>query len=99
MFYIILFSIAVFMLGATVGSAVKCLIDRRKNIKTWATGRSKCPFCGKVLKWYELIAFFSFIMLRGKCSKCKAKIPLSYFIYECVFGLVFLCLSIGIFKK
>lgn len=83
------------MIGATIGSTIKCLVDRRKNIETWILERSKCPSCRKVLKWYELIAFFSFIILRGKCSKCKSKIPVSCFVYECAFGLFFLCISIS----
>jgi len=91
--YIILLYLFTFLFGATIGSAVKCFIDRRENIKTWFTGRSKCTSCGKILKWYELIPFFGFIVLRGRCSKCKSKIPISCFLYECVMGLVFLCVT------
>ena len=90
MIYIVLFYFFSFQLGATIGSAVKCFLDRKNDMKSWITGRSYCPSCGKTLSWYELIAFFSFLGLRGKCCMCKAKIPISCFVYEGVFGIIYL---------
>lgn len=36
--------------------------------------RSICLKCGHKLGWYENIPILSWIMLRGKCRKCKARI-------------------------
>lgn len=52
-------------------------------------GRSFCPTCGKTLKWYELIPLLSYILLRGRCGKCKTHISLQYPIVELWMGLVF----------
>lgn len=41
-------------------------------------GRSRCPKCGKAIRAYENIPLLSWLLLRGRCSACKAKISLRY---------------------
>ena len=45
---------------------------------TLSTPRSRCPHCGHQIRWYENIPLASYLMLRGKCSACKAAISLRY---------------------
>ncbi len=52
-------------------------------------GRSMCPNCKKILKWWELIPFISFLALRAKCGGCKASISWQYPAVEILTGLVF----------
>lgn len=52
-------------------------------------GRSFCPTCGKTLTWHELIPVVSYILLRGRCSKCKTHISLQYPLIELWTGMVF----------
>ncbi len=40
--------------------------------------RSFCPSCGKQLRWYHNIPFFSWLLLGGKCAFCKTKISARY---------------------
>src|SRR5438270_4662038 len=40
--------------------------------------RSRCPSCGMGIGAMRNIPVLSFIMLRGRCSGCKAKIGLKY---------------------
>ncbi len=42
--------------------------------KNLVKDRSKCLSCGYILKWYDMIPLFSWILLGGKCRKCKTKI-------------------------
>lgn len=44
--------------------------------------RSKCTSCDKVIPWHNNIPIFSYLLLRGKCSQCHARIPLKYFAIE-----------------
>ena len=44
--------------------------------------RSRCPHCGHVLHWYENIPVLSWLLLRGRCSACKAGISLRYPLVE-----------------
>jgi leader peptidase (prepilin peptidase)/N-methyltransferase len=51
------------------------------------TPRSKCPSCAHLIKWYQNIPVFSYLIQRGKCSKCDFKIPLSYVLVEMMMGI------------
>lgn len=39
---------------------------------------SHCPHCGHRIRWYENIPVVSWLVLRGRCSACKAPISLQY---------------------
>ncbi|WP_081986639.1 A24 family peptidase [Chitinibacter sp. ZOR0017] len=43
-----------------------------------AVPRSKCPQCGHQIKASENIPVFSWLVLQGKCSNCKAAISIRY---------------------
>lgn len=54
--------------------------------------RSRCPACGHPIRWFENIPVLSYLLLRGKCSACKAPISLRYPVVEVVTaGLFFFC--------
>ncbi|QZA77063.1 A24 family peptidase [Deefgea tanakiae] len=48
------------------------------------TPRSACPKCGHTISALENIPVISWIALRGKCRKCKAKISIRYPIIELI---------------
>jgi leader peptidase (prepilin peptidase)/N-methyltransferase len=50
--------------------------------------RSACPHCGHQITALENIPVLSYLALRGKCSACKAPIPLRYPAIEAVTALV-----------
>ena len=54
------------------------------------SGRSRCPHCGKTLSALELVPILSFVFLRGRCRKCRAKISWQYPLVEIWTGLIFL---------
>jgi leader peptidase (prepilin peptidase)/N-methyltransferase len=39
---------------------------------------SQCPCCGHKIRPWENIPVLSYLVLRGRCSSCKTRIPLSY---------------------
>jgi len=43
---------------------------------------SSCPSCGHLIRWYENIPIISWLILRGKCSNCKAPISIRYPLVE-----------------
>ncbi len=43
---------------------------------------SRCPVCGHGIRWYENIPVLSYLFLLGRCSNCKAPIPLQYPLIE-----------------
>lgn len=40
--------------------------------------RSRCPLCGHRIRWYENVPVISWIVLRARCSACKAPISWRY---------------------
>ena len=58
---------------------------------------SHCDNCKHELKWYELIPVISYIIQKGKCRKCGAKIPFLTVIIEVVTALSFM-LAYYLFK-
>ena len=50
------------------------------------TPRSRCPHCGHGITALENIPVVSWLVLRGKCSACKAPIPARYPIVELATG-------------
>lgn len=50
--------------------------------------RSSCPHCGHQITALENIPVISYLVLRGKCSSCKAPISPRYPVIEAVTGLL-----------
>ncbi|CAB3749900.1 prepilin peptidase [Paraburkholderia solisilvae] len=44
--------------------------------------RSACPHCGHVLRAWENLPVLSYLMLRGRCSQCNARVSLRYPLIE-----------------
>lgn len=92
----IFFLIYSFILGAILGSFLNVLIMRLPEEKSLG-GRSHCPHCGRTLGFIDLVPILSFLVLRGKCRSCSAKISARYLIMELtisfLFALVFYWLS------
>jgi len=79
-----------FFLGAALASAAVCLYDRSKAHQPWGgMERSRCPSCGHVLNWVDLIPFLGFLIRKGKCHYCGVRIPKASFIAELITGVVF----------
>lgn len=55
---------------------------------TLATPRSRCPHCGHGITALENIPVISWLVLRGKCSSCRAPISVRYPLVEAATGLL-----------
>lgn len=84
------YAVITFIFGLVLGSFYTVVGERMPEGKSIVSPPSHCPNCGHVLKFYELIPVFSFIFLRGKCSKCKSKIPVLSTLMELLTGILFL---------
>lgn len=79
-----------FAFGAVIGSFLNVLIYRLPRQRSIITPRSFCPECKKTIEWYENIPILSFLLLRGRCSKCGRRISLRYPFVEFLTGLLFI---------
>ncbi len=75
--------------GLVIGSFLNVLILRLPKEEDVVFGGSHCMQCGYRLKWYDLIPVVSYLVLRGKCRKCKKKISIQYPIIELLNGMVY----------
>ena len=80
---------AVFVFGLMVGSFLNVCIWRIPAEEQIVKGRSHCRKCGKQITAYDNIPLLSFVLLRGKCRQCKARISWSYPSVELATGLLF----------
>jgi len=78
-----------FLAGLFVGSFLNVLIYRIPRAQQFIAGRSRCPHCQATLAWYDLIPVVSFLLLRGHCRYCHARISLRYPAVELASGLIF----------
>lgn len=88
----IIYAIIVFLAGLAIGSFLNVVILRMDELSTILYDRSHCPKCKKILAWYDLIPFFSFVLLRAKCRYCNEKISWQYPLVELGTASVFLIL-------
>ena len=71
------------LFGSLVGSFLNVVILRLPlEGSSIAYPASHCPQCGYVLRWYDNIPIFSYLLLRGKCRQCKQHISMQYPLVE-----------------
>lgn len=82
-------------LGASLGSYVHATCGRL--FVTSVNSRSKCLSCNTQLKWYEIIPLISYVVQGARCRYCKVKLPLSLFLFEVLFAILFVVSYVHIF--
>jgi len=88
----VFYYIIVFLFGLAFGSFLNVVISRIDKPETIFRGRSRCPQCGKDLKWFDLIPLVSYFLVRGKCRYCQKPISVQYPLVELATGTGFLML-------
>ena len=92
--------VSAIVLGLMTGSFLNMLIHRLpRGIKLISPARSFCPFCKKTIPLKENIPLVSFILLKGKCSGCKAKISWQYPIVEMITSIVSVAFCLSAISK
>lgn len=68
--------------GLILGSFTSVVVERLGRKGGIVAGRSECVHCRHLLAWYDLIPLFSFLILRGECRYCSARISWRYPVIE-----------------
>ena len=90
--------ICVFFLGAALASFINATIYRIDNdykAKELLTESSHCESCKHKLSWLDLFPIFGYLINKGKCKYCGAKVNIYYPISELVLGTIFLSLFLS----
>lgn len=64
--------------GLMLGSFLSVLLERWEHKEGIIAGRSQCPACRRTLAWYDLLPLVSWLLLRGSCRYCTARISPLY---------------------
>jgi leader peptidase (prepilin peptidase)/N-methyltransferase len=70
------------------GEETEPLPSRWFGLDYLITPASSCPHCGHGIRAWENIPLLSYLLLRGRCSNCKATIGIRYPVVELLTGLL-----------
>ncbi|MGN0666746.1 MAG: prepilin peptidase [Huintestinicola sp.] len=93
--YNVTMMVIVFLFGITIGSFLNVCIYRLPLGESLVKRNSHCMTCGTEIKRYDLIPVLSWLILKGKCRACGARITPRYMIIESMTGLLF----VGVFMR
>lgn len=85
----LIYGVLSFIFGILIGSFLNVCIYRIPKGEDITTTRSHCMACGNVIGWYDLVPVLSFLLLRGKCRNCGAKLSIQYPIVELLNGILY----------
>ena len=77
------------MFGLVIGSFLNVLIHRVPLRQSIVWPSSRCPNCGERIKSFDNLPVLSYLILRGRCRNCKARISPRYPLVEMLTGLLF----------
>lgn len=83
-----LVAIAAALFGACFGSFLNVCIIRLPEGESVVSPPSRCPRCGRGIKWHENIPVLSWLMLRGRCAGCALPISPLYPLVELGIALI-----------
>ena len=79
--------------GAIIGSFLNVVIHRLPEEESIVFPNSRCPSCGAAIGWFDNIPIFSYVILAGRCRKCKEGISVRYPAVELLTALIYAAVS------
>jgi leader peptidase (prepilin peptidase)/N-methyltransferase len=86
--------VVLFLLGLCVGSFLNVVIWRLPRGASVVQPPSHCPNCEMPLGARDLVPVASWLLLRGGCRGCRARISPRYPVVELVTGLLFVAIGV-----
>ena len=77
------------LLGLCIGSFLNVCIYRLPRRESLMWPASHCTSCERALSWYENLPVLAWLVLRGRCRSCAARISIAYPLVEVVTAGVF----------
>jgi leader peptidase (prepilin peptidase)/N-methyltransferase len=83
-------ALAVFALGLAFGSFLNVCVYRLPREMSVVSPRSACPQCQQPIAFYDNLPVLSWLILRGRCRHCHARISARYLLIEVLTAALFL---------
>lgn len=77
------------LFGLVIGSFLNVCIYRLPLGKSLVFPPSACPQCDRLLRWFENVPVFAWMVLGGRCRTCRTPISAVYPLVEAFTGAVF----------
>jgi leader peptidase (prepilin peptidase) / N-methyltransferase len=74
--------------GLALGSFLNVVAARVPLRRSIVRPPSACMACGTEIRWYDNLPLVSYVLLRGRCRDCGARIPLVYPAVELITALL-----------
>ena len=74
--------------GLALGSFLNVVVARVPLRRSIVSPGSSCMSCEAPIAWYDNVPLLSYLVLRGRCRRCGAGIPLRYMLIELATGLL-----------
>jgi len=90
------FEIGAALFGACIGSFLNVVIWRlpqEEPARRKLGGRSHCPNCGKMIRWFDNVPMLGWLFLRGKARCCGKTISARYPFVELLTAALFYALA------
>lgn len=85
-----------FIGGMITGSFVGVVAHRVPRGESIVGPRSMCPSCGSQIAGYDNVPVVSWLLLRGRCRSCHARIPARYPLIELAVGAAFAATAVAL---
>lgn len=76
-------------MGVVIGSFLNVVAWRLPRGESLISPGSRCPECGTAVKPYDNVPILSWLVLRGRCRACDARISARYPLVEALTGVLF----------
>jgi leader peptidase (prepilin peptidase) / N-methyltransferase len=84
-------ALASFLFGLALGSFLNvCIYRLPRGLSVNQPSRSMCPQCKQKISFYDNVPVLSWLILRGRCRHCKARITPRYLVVELLTAFLFL---------
>ncbi len=77
-----------FWFGSVYGSFLNVVIHRLPREESLVRPRSRCPRCKTPIAWYDNVPILSWLILGGRCRRCRKPISPRYPLVEAATGLL-----------
>ena len=77
-----------FCFGSVYGSFLNVVIHRLPREESLVHPRSRCPRCKTPIAWYDNVPILSWLILGGRCRRCRKAISARYPLVEAATGLL-----------